>query len=196
MGNAFGPDIVIQVPDPKQAASFYIEALGFEVTEDLPDLIGLRGPHINLFIERGPTLGPVLETFVEDVDAANAQVLARGGTIVKDEPEVPRCYVRDPFGVTTILRKPTDHNLLVGPGGNPHSTMFADEPSGKITMARTSRRNPRTKDFPRPSPSPFASVCRCRRLPRIDATGVRLCAQPSTGVGVKIGVTEACVRHG
>ena len=99
MGNAFGTDILIQVPDPEQAALFYVEALGFEVTEDSPDLVSLRGPHINLFIERGPALGPVLEVTVDNVEEAKRQLLENGCEIVKDEPDFPRCYVRDPFGL-------------------------------------------------------------------------------------------------
>jgi len=33
MANKFGTDILIQAPDPKQAALFYVRQLGFEVTD-------------------------------------------------------------------------------------------------------------------------------------------------------------------
>ena len=69
------------------------------VDDDNPDMIGLHGEHINLFIERGAALGPVLEVTVDDVKAAKARLLKRGCVVVKDEPEFPRCYVRDPFGL-------------------------------------------------------------------------------------------------
>lgn len=62
MANSFGTDILIQAPDPKNAASFYGENLGFEVTGETPRMASLHGEHINLFIERGPALGPVLES--------------------------------------------------------------------------------------------------------------------------------------
>lgn len=99
MGNSFGSDILIQSEDPEKAAAFYVKELGFEVTDDNPNMIGLHGNHINLFIERGPMLGPVLEVTVENVAAAKASLVKKGCEIVKDEPDFPRCYVRDPFGL-------------------------------------------------------------------------------------------------
>jgi hypothetical protein len=64
-----------------------------------PNLISLHGPNINMFIERGPLLGPVFEVTVANVDAAKQRLVRNGCTIVKYEPHVPRCYVRDPFGL-------------------------------------------------------------------------------------------------
>src|SRR5262249_47753353 len=105
MSNTFGSDILIQASDPRQAAAFYVETFGFSVTEDSPAMVSLRGPRLNLYIERGPALGPVLEVFVEDVDAAKAYLLEHGSALIKDEPEVPRCYVQDPFGLTYNLAR-------------------------------------------------------------------------------------------
>jgi catechol 2,3-dioxygenase-like lactoylglutathione lyase family enzyme len=34
MGNKFGTDILIQAPDPKRAAAFYVKELGFEITDE------------------------------------------------------------------------------------------------------------------------------------------------------------------
>jgi predicted enzyme related to lactoylglutathione lyase len=99
MGNKFGTDILIQAPDPKGAAAFYVKELGFEVTDETSNLISIHGPNINLFIERGPGLGPVLEVTVENVEQAKARLTKEGCEIIKDEPEFPRCYVKDPFGL-------------------------------------------------------------------------------------------------
>jgi catechol 2,3-dioxygenase-like lactoylglutathione lyase family enzyme len=99
MANSFGSDILIQSPDLKKAASFYVEQLGFEITDESPEMVSLHGQRINLFIERGPKLGPVLEVTVDSVEAAKLRLLSNGCTIVKDEPEFPRCYVRDPYGL-------------------------------------------------------------------------------------------------
>jgi catechol 2,3-dioxygenase-like lactoylglutathione lyase family enzyme len=99
VANSFGADILIQTPDPKSAAAFYVQALGFEVTGEQPNMISLHGPNINLFIEQGPALGPVLEVTVPDVTEARRQLIERGCEIVKDEPDFPRCYVKDPFGL-------------------------------------------------------------------------------------------------
>jgi hypothetical protein len=99
MANSFGKDILIQSPDPKKAAAFYVDHLGFEINDETPELISLRGPNINLYIEPGPTLGPVLEVTVDSVEAARLRLAKCGCEVVKNEPEFPRCYVRDPFGL-------------------------------------------------------------------------------------------------
>jgi hypothetical protein len=36
---------------------------------------------------------------VDNVEEAKARLVKAGCVIVKDEPEFPRCYVRDPFGL-------------------------------------------------------------------------------------------------
>lgn len=99
MANTFGTDILIQAPDPASAAAFYVDQLGFEVTGEDPQMISLRGKRINLFIERGPALGPVLEVTVDSVEAAKKRLVAKGCKVVKDEPDFPRCYVKDPYGL-------------------------------------------------------------------------------------------------
>jgi catechol 2,3-dioxygenase-like lactoylglutathione lyase family enzyme len=99
MGNTFGADILIQAQDPKKAASFYVKQLGFEITGETPNLVSLHGKHINLFIERGPALGPVLEVTVDNVEEAKLRLAGNGCEIIKDEPSFPRCYIKDPFGL-------------------------------------------------------------------------------------------------
>ena len=99
MANSFGTDILIQAPDPKKTALFYVKHLGFEITGDKPNLISLHGEHINLFIERGPALGPVMEVTVDSVKKAKHRLVKSGCKIIKDEPDFPRCYIKDPFGL-------------------------------------------------------------------------------------------------
>jgi predicted enzyme related to lactoylglutathione lyase len=105
MANSFGTDILVQAPDPKAVATFYVEQLGFTITGDTSEMMSLYGKNINLFIERGPSLGPVLEVTVENVEEAKARLMENGCEIVKDEPEFPRCYVKDPFGLIYNLTK-------------------------------------------------------------------------------------------
>jgi predicted enzyme related to lactoylglutathione lyase len=105
MANSFGMDILIQAQDPPQAARFYVEQLGFKITDDNPKMIALHGKHINLFIEPGPALGPVLEVSVDSVEEAKVQLVRNGCQIIKDEPEFPRCYVKDPYGLIYNLTR-------------------------------------------------------------------------------------------
>jgi len=105
MANKFGADILIQSPEPEKAAAFYIDQLGFEVDGETPVMISLHGERINLFIERGPALGPVLEVTVDNVEEAKLRLVRNGCEVVKDEPEFPRCYIRDPFGLIYNLTR-------------------------------------------------------------------------------------------
>ena len=104
MANRFGADILIQAPDPKNAAFFYVQQLGFQITGETPNMISLHGEHINLFIELGPALGPVLEVTVANVEEARRRLEKSGCEVVKDEPDFPRCYVKDPFGLIYNLK--------------------------------------------------------------------------------------------
>jgi predicted enzyme related to lactoylglutathione lyase len=105
MANSFATDILIQAPDPAKAAAFYVEQLAFEITADTPQMVSLHGKHINLFIERGPLLGPVLEVTVDDVRKARERLVANGCEVVKDEPEYPRTYIKDPYGLIYNITK-------------------------------------------------------------------------------------------
>ena len=104
MANSFSADILIQAQDPKNAAQFYVKQLGFEITGETPNMLSLHGKHINLFIERGPALGSVLEVTVESVEEAKLRLVENGCEIVKDEPDFPRCYVKDPYGLIYNLK--------------------------------------------------------------------------------------------
>jgi len=99
MANSFGKDILIQAPDPAKAAAFYVEQLGFAITDLNPKMMALQGNNINLFIEPGPALGPVLEVSIADVEEARTRLVKNGCVVVKDEPEFPRTYVEDPYGL-------------------------------------------------------------------------------------------------
>lgn len=100
MANTFGTDILIQVEDPMKAAEFYVKELGFEITDKNPKMIGLHGKNINLFIEPGPALGgPVLEVTVNNVKEAKARLQKKGCQVIKDEPDFPRVYIKDPNGL-------------------------------------------------------------------------------------------------
>ncbi len=50
-------------------------------------------------------MGPVLEVMVENVETARRRLTGSGCVVVKDEPEFPRCYVQDPFGLIFNLRQ-------------------------------------------------------------------------------------------
>jgi len=99
MGNSFGKDILIQARDATAAAAFYVEQLGFTITDPNPGMIALQGNNNNLYIEPGPPLSPVLEVTVANVAEAASRLVENGCEIVKDEPDFPRIYIKDPNGL-------------------------------------------------------------------------------------------------
>ena len=99
VANSFATGILIQAENPRMAAPFYVEQLGFAITGEDPRMMSLHGPNLNLFIELGPLLGPVLEVAVSCVEEARARLVASGCEVVKDEPDFPRCYIKDPYGL-------------------------------------------------------------------------------------------------
>ena len=104
MANTFGTDILIQSPDPRAAADFYVRQLGFSITAEKP-MLELKGPHITLYIEEGPKLGPVLGVTVKDMAEARARLVKAGCKVVKDEPQFPRVYIQDPNGLIYNLMR-------------------------------------------------------------------------------------------
>jgi len=68
-------------------------------------MVGLHGKNISLFIEGGPALGPVLEVTVKSVSEAKANLVKKGCQVVKDEPDFPSCYIKDPYGLIHNLTK-------------------------------------------------------------------------------------------
>lgn len=98
-------DVIIRTPDAKAAADFYQHVLGLSVTQRVGDIVGFETGTLQLFVEQGEALPPVLDFLVQDVQVTKAVLVAAGCVIVEENPNVPRCYVRDPFGLTFNLGK-------------------------------------------------------------------------------------------
>jgi catechol 2,3-dioxygenase-like lactoylglutathione lyase family enzyme len=98
-------DILVQTERPSEARAFYEGVLGFTVFEDTPAMCGLETGAFRLFIDSAPPLGPVLEVVTDDFPATRARLLAAGCAIENEDPAVPRCYLRDPFGLIFNLRR-------------------------------------------------------------------------------------------
>jgi catechol 2,3-dioxygenase-like lactoylglutathione lyase family enzyme len=92
-------DVIVRTPDVKAAAEFYQNVLGLAVTKRAGDVVGFETGFLQLFVEQGDALPVVLDFLVEDVQATKAVLVAAGCVIVEENPSIPRCYVRDPFGL-------------------------------------------------------------------------------------------------
>ena len=93
-------DVLIQTEDPETACAFYEQTLGLTVFLRRPDSIGLEAGAFRLFLERGPAYGPVFEFFVDDLEAAKASLTGAGCCVEAEDPSVPKCHLRDPYGLT------------------------------------------------------------------------------------------------
>lgn len=99
-------DILLQTERIEEAAAFYERQFGLTRFMDEPGMIGLEADGFRLFLDRAPPYGPVLELFVDDLEAAKASLVGAGARIDEEDPSIPRCYVTDPFGLTyNIVRK-------------------------------------------------------------------------------------------
>jgi catechol 2,3-dioxygenase-like lactoylglutathione lyase family enzyme len=92
-------DVIVRTPDVKAAAEFYENVLGLAVTQRAGNIVGFETGTLQLFVEQGDPLPVVLDFLVRDVQATKAALVAAGCTIVEENPNIPRCYVRDPFGL-------------------------------------------------------------------------------------------------
>ena len=98
-------DMLIQTERPGEARAFYEEVFGFPVVHDDPAMGGLDTGAFRLFLDPAPALGPVLEFDVDDLAQMKDRLLAAGSVVVEEDASIPRCYVRDPFGLVFNLHQ-------------------------------------------------------------------------------------------
>jgi len=98
-------DVIIRTEAWAQATAFYEFVLGLPVTHRSENLVGFDTGVFCLYVEKGQEHGPVFEFFVPDVEAAKSKLLAAGCTVQEEDPSVPRCYIRDPYGVVFNVAK-------------------------------------------------------------------------------------------
>ena len=100
-------DVLLRTSDIEAAAVFYEKLLGLTVFMREETMIGLETGGFRLFLDKAALYGPVFEFKVADLTAAKLQLVAAGCRIENDDPTVPRCYVRDPYGlIFNVAEKP------------------------------------------------------------------------------------------
>jgi len=92
-------DVIIRTPNWSEAVRFYEVVFGFAASSRTESLVGFETGALRLYVEAGPAHGPVFDFLVADVAATRAQLLAAGCTLIEEDASVPRCYLRDPFGI-------------------------------------------------------------------------------------------------
>lgn len=92
-------DVIIRTSDVAAAKAFYHGVLGFPLTIDTEGLVGIETGAFTLYVEPGIDLAAVFEFDVEDVAATKERLLAAGCEVIEEDPDLPRCYLRDRFGL-------------------------------------------------------------------------------------------------
>lgn len=92
-------DVIIQTDNLDKAIEFYEKTLGFAVSHQSPLLMGFETGAFCLYVEKGDRPGPVFDFLVPDMEDAKKKLIAAGCAIVEEDPSLPRCYIKDPFGL-------------------------------------------------------------------------------------------------
>ena len=83
-----------------EAVEFYSTVLGFKNRSTDPELADFDANPINLFVlEDDEFRGPVMELFVNNLEAAREYLEANGCRILRWRGKGQDCYIEDPFGV-------------------------------------------------------------------------------------------------
>ena len=96
-------DVIVRTTNWTEAIRFYEGVLGFAVSSRTEALVGFETGAFQLYVEAGQPHAPVFDFLVADVQATKAQLIAAGCILVEEDASVPRCYLRDPFGVVFNL---------------------------------------------------------------------------------------------
>ncbi|MGD8793260.1 MAG: VOC family protein [Anaerolineae bacterium] len=103
------PNVAVRTRNFSEAVDFYTNVLGFQNRSDSPDLADLDASPLNLFVIEDPEIrGPVMELFVDDLEAARETLVANGCKILRWRGKGQDCYVQDPFGVIFNVWEKTD----------------------------------------------------------------------------------------
>jgi len=101
-------DVIIQTDNWAKAIEFYETTMGFTVSHRSSILMGFETGAFCLYVEKGNRPGPVFDFLVPDMQAAKRRLLTAGCTVVEENPAIPRCYIRDPFGLVFNVEEKSD----------------------------------------------------------------------------------------
>jgi catechol 2,3-dioxygenase-like lactoylglutathione lyase family enzyme len=92
-------DVIIRTEQFAEAVRFYESVLGLAIVHRTDTLVGFDAGAFRLYVEPGPGHGAVFDFRVPEMKAAKRALLSAGCAIAEEDPSVPRCYIRDPYGL-------------------------------------------------------------------------------------------------
>jgi predicted enzyme related to lactoylglutathione lyase len=101
MSNSFkaSRDIIVRTEKWSEALEFYGSVLGLPITHRSETIVGFETGSFCLYVEQGKEHGPVFDFLVPDIQEAKRQLVASGCTVIEENPDIPRCYIKDPYGM-------------------------------------------------------------------------------------------------
>jgi catechol 2,3-dioxygenase-like lactoylglutathione lyase family enzyme len=96
-------DVMLRTNDFAAAKAHYHGLLGFPIVVEAENLLGFDLGGFVLYFEPGDDNGSVFEFEVPNVAQAKERLIARGCAVIEENPAIPRCYLRDPFGLVFNL---------------------------------------------------------------------------------------------
>jgi predicted enzyme related to lactoylglutathione lyase len=96
-------EVILRTENWTEANRFYGSVLGLPVAYESPTMRGYETGAFRLYVEKGKPHAPVFELLVADFEAAKKKLVAAGCAVVEEEPALPRCYIRDPYGMVFNL---------------------------------------------------------------------------------------------
>jgi catechol 2,3-dioxygenase-like lactoylglutathione lyase family enzyme len=96
-------EVILRTQKWSDAVTFYRTVLGLPLAYEQPTMVGFETGAFRLYVEKGPEHPPVFELLAADFETATGKLIAAGCTIVEEDPKLPRCYLRDPYGFTFNL---------------------------------------------------------------------------------------------
>ena len=94
------PNVSVRTDQFAEAFRFYNQVIGFEIRSQGDTTADLDASPLTLFIDDDRELeGPVMELFVDDLEAAREELVANGCKVLRWKGKGQDCYIQDPFGV-------------------------------------------------------------------------------------------------
>ncbi|MFN2211854.1 MAG: VOC family protein [Anaerolineales bacterium] len=94
------PNVSIRTDHFSEAVHFYNQVIGFDIRSQAEYTADLDASPLRLFVDEDDELqGPVMELFVDDLEAAREVLTANGCKVLRWKGKGQDCYIQDPFGV-------------------------------------------------------------------------------------------------
>jgi catechol 2,3-dioxygenase-like lactoylglutathione lyase family enzyme len=83
MSYTFSRCFALQTPEPEKAVEFYRKVFGLELAKSDGNEIELQAGQFRFFLDKGPSMGPIMEFVVPNLDRAKAELLDAGCEIIR-----------------------------------------------------------------------------------------------------------------